>query len=101
MYCMAEEAEDVLRGLTLTADDRMRYAPDKEDFDAFIVPKNNVIYERAKFNQCVQLPGEIVDSLMTPLYGLAEHCNYGQLMNELICDRLVVGLKNVSLSEKL
>ena len=101
VYCMGDEAEDVLRGLTLTADDRKKYKPVKEGFDAFFVPKKNVIYERAKFNQRVQLPGETVDSFITALYGLAEHCNYGQLHNELIRDRIVVGLRNVSLSEKL
>ena len=49
----------------------------------------------------MQLPGETVDSFITALYGLAEHCKYGQLQNELIHDRLLVGLRNVSLSEKL
>ncbi len=101
VYCMGDEAEDVLKGLTLTADEKKKYTDVKAGFDAFFVPKKNVIYERAKFNQRVQLPGETVDSFITALYGLAEHCNYGQLQNELIRDRLVVGLRNVSLSEKL
>ena len=101
VYCMGDEAEDVLKGLTLTADERKGYTDVKAGLDAFFVPKRNVIYERAKFNQRVQLPGETVDSFITALYGLAEHCKYGQLRNELIRDRLVVGLSNVSLSEKL
>lgn len=101
VYCMGDEAEDVLKGLTLTADARKKYSDVKAGFDAFFVPKKNVIYERAKFNQRVQLPGETVDSFITALYSLAEHCNYGQLHEELIRDRLVVGLRNVSLSEKL
>ena len=36
---------------------------------------------------------------MTALYRLSEHCNYGTLHNELIRDRLVVGLANLRLSE--
>ena len=95
------EAEAVLKELTLIAEARKTYKDVKEGFDAFFVPKNNVIYERAKFNQRVQLPGETVDSFITVLYGLAEHCNYGQLQSELIRDRLVVGLRNLTLSEKL
>ena len=101
VYCMGDEAEDVLRGLALSADDRKKYKNVKEGFDAFFVPKKNVIYERAKFNRRVQLPGETVDSFITALYGLAEHCNYGQLHNELIRDRIVVGLRNEALSERL
>lgn len=101
VYCMGDEAEDVLKGLTLTAEARKTYKDVKDGFDAFFVPKKNIIYERAKFNQRVQLPGETVDSFITALYGLAKHCNYGQLQSELIRDRLVVGLRNVALSEKL
>ena len=101
VYCMGDEAEEVLRGLMLTADERNKYTDVKAGFDTFFVPKKNVIYERAKFNLRLQLPGETVDSFITALYGLAEHCNYGLLQKELIRDRLVVGLRNVSLSEKL
>nr|XP_055068361.1 uncharacterized protein LOC129450004 [Misgurnus anguillicaudatus] len=101
VYCMGDEAEDVLKGLTLTEDQRKKYTDVEAGFDAFFVPKKNVIYERAKFNQRVQLLGETVDSFIIALYGLAEHCNYGELQKELIRGRLVVGLRNVSLSEKL
>ncbi len=42
-----------------------------------------------------------MDSFITALYGLAEHLQLWTITNELIRDRLVVGLRNVSLSEKL
>ena len=35
------------------------------------------------------------------LYRLAEHCSYGALHNEMIRDRIVVGLRDTRLSEKL
>ena len=35
------------------------------------------------------------------LYSLAEHCGYGNLHDEMIRDRIVVGIRNSSLSEKL
>ena len=57
LYCMGDEAEDVLKGLTLTTDEWTMYTDVKAGFDAFFVPKKNVIYERAKFNLRVQLPG--------------------------------------------
>ena len=50
VYCMGDEAEDVIKGLTLTADERKMYTDVKAGFDAFFVPKKNVIYESAKFN---------------------------------------------------
>ena len=40
-------------------------------------------------------------SFITDLYGLARYCNFGPLEEELIRDRIVVGLQNRELSEKL
>ncbi|KAG7456363.1 hypothetical protein JOB18_035729 [Solea senegalensis] len=42
-----------------------------------------------------------MDSLVTELYALAEHCSYGVLHDELIRDRLVVGLLDKGLSERM
>ena len=38
---------------------------------------------------------------ITALYALAEFCGYGDLHNEMIRDRIVVGIRNSTLSEKL
>ena len=67
----------------------------------FFIIKKNVIYERAGFNMRKPGTSETVDSFMTTLYTLAEHCNYGALHDELIRDRLVVGLTDVCLSERM
>ena len=48
-----------------------------------------------------QEEGESVDSFITSLYRLAEHCNYRDLHNEMIRDRIVVGLRDAALSERL
>ena len=42
----------------------------------------------------------MVDFVMD-LYRLAEHCSYGVLHNEMVRDRIVVGLRDAKLSEKL
>ena len=60
-----------------------------------------MIYERAKFNLRKQDEGGPVDSFITALYGLAEHCGYAELHDELIRDKIVVGIRDASLSEKL
>lgn len=52
--------------------------------------RRNPIFERAKFNQRRQEEGEPVDSFITALHCLAEHCGYGELHDEMIRDRLVV-----------
>lgn len=59
--------------------------------------KTNVIYERARFNQCWQEANETVDDL----FKLAQSCHFGDLHEELIRDRIVVGVQNMKLSEAM
>ena len=42
-----------------------------------------------------------MDQFITPLYTLAEHCNYCAFKDELIQYRIVVGLRDDTFSEKL
>ena len=48
-----------------------------------------------------QEEGEPVDAFITALYSLAKHCGYGNLHDEMFRDRIVVGISNAQLSEKL
>ena len=48
-----------------------------------------------------QEEGEPIDVFITDLYTLAEHCSYGELHDEMIRDRIVVGIRSAKLSEKL
>ena len=54
-----------------------------------------------KLNMRRQEKGEPVDSFITSLYRLAEHCNYHDLNDEMIQDRIVVGLWDSNLSDRL
>ena len=42
-----------------------------------------------------------MEVFITTLYSLVEHCQYGSLHDEMIRDRIVVGIRNSALSEKL
>jgi hypothetical protein len=42
-----------------------------------------------------------VDSFVTALHGLAEYCEYGALKEELIRDRIVVGMSDTKTSETI
>ena len=67
-----------------------------------VIPQRNVIYERALFNSRKQEPGEPVEEFITALHTLVEYCDYGDLRDQMVRDRIVVGLaSNAKLSEKL
>ena len=85
----------------LTAEAMRQYTMVKEALASHFIQRRNVIFERAKFNSQRQEPGESVDAFITSLYALAEHCGYGELHDEMIRDRIVVGIINAKLSEKL
>lgn len=101
IYTMGDEADDILRSFQLSADDSKLYKVVSERFNSHFVKRRNVIYERAKFNFRRQEEGESVDTFITDLYALAEHCGYGALHDEMIRDKIVVGIRNAKLSERL
>ena len=73
----------------------------KAKFESHFIKRQNTIFERAKFNRRVQHKGKSVDDFIIDLYSLAEHCQYRQLHDEMVRDRIVVGIKDSKLSEKL
>jgi len=50
----------------------------------------------AKVSQCKQEEGELVDNFLTPLYCLLEYCKYGNLHDEMMCDRIVARVSFVT-----
>ena len=60
-----------------------------------------MIYKRARFNQRSQLLDESVDHFITEIHRLADNCEFGDMKDQLIRDRLVVGIRDCALSECL
>ena len=98
---MGNEADDKLQSFDLSDADRKKYKSVKDKFEGHFIIKRNVTFERARFNMRVQEESESVDSLITDLYTLAEFCVFGDLHDELIRDRTVVGIRDKNLSERL
>lgn len=72
-----------------------------EAFSAYFAPQKNLIFERFKFNSRKQNTGETIESFITDLHSIAEKCEFGQLKEELIRDRIVVGMSDVRVSEAM
>ncbi|UYV84238.1 K02A2.6-like, partial [Cordylochernes scorpioides] len=101
IYIMGDKAEEILILFNLSEAQINDYKLVVSKFQDYFIGKRNVIYERAKFNRRSQGETEPVEEFITNLYVLAETCSYGILKEEMIRDRLVVGVKNLNLSEKL
>ena len=100
-HCLGKEAEDILASTNIGEEDRKKYDSVVAKFDSFFSVRKNVIVECAKFNKRSQLPDKLVEQFIASLYNLAVDCNFGELKDELIRDRIVVGIRDASLSERL
>ena len=50
--------------------------------------------QRYKFNTWLHQPTESVAVYVSELHSLAEHCNYGVILNEMLCDQLVCSIND-------
>ena len=100
IYSMGDKAEDLLESFNLADEDAKDYSKVKSKFEGYFDKRCNTIYERARFNTRKQ-EDETADEFIADLHRLAKHCGYGTLSDELIPDRILVGIKNREVSEKL
>ena len=101
IYAMGDQADDILTSFKLSTSQIKQYHTVKTKFDEHFVVRQNVIFQRAKFNRRRQEDGKTVDTFITALHALAEHRDYGTPKDEMIRDQIVVGLQDSKLSEKL
>ena len=73
IYSMGDQADDILQSFGLSEEEMKNYTIVEEKFEGHFVKRRNTIYERAS-NQRKQEDGETVDSFITALYCLVEHC---------------------------
>ena len=59
------------------------------------------IAERYKFYERNQQTGEPLNKYLAELRKLTEHCQFGQFLNEALCDRFVCGMSNSSIRKRL
>ncbi|GBM94531.1 hypothetical protein AVEN_193015-1 [Araneus ventricosus] len=70
-------------------------------FTNYCIPRRNVVFERFKFFSCSQQEGQQVDNYLTELKTLASTCDFGDQEEGLIRDRVVLGIRDMSLQERL
>ena len=64
-------------------------------------PKPSIIVERYKFNTQVRAAGESVAKYVAVLRSLAEHCHYGEGLNDMLRDRIVCGINHDKSQQRL
>ncbi|UYV64812.1 hypothetical protein LAZ67_3002052 [Cordylochernes scorpioides] len=102
MYLMGDRADDIFRIFKFEKEEEATKIDSVlKAFDSHFCVRKNIIYERAKFNSRIQEDREPVDEFITSLYKLADSCEFEGLHEQLIRDRIVVGVRDKALSERM
>ncbi len=102
VYALGKEAESFLSSFTYNEkEDELVYDTVLAKFNVYFILRRNVIHERACLNQRVQRPGERSETFIRALYELSEHCMLRINREENIRDRIVVGILDKDLSQRL
>ena len=73
-----------------------------QKFDQFCAPRTQVIYERYRFNNRNQEPGENVTNYLTELRTIARNFSHDTITpDEILRDRLVLGIRDDRVRERL
>ncbi|UYV83817.1 hypothetical protein LAZ67_X000281 [Cordylochernes scorpioides] len=102
MYLMGDRADDIFRTFKFEKEEEATKIDSVlKAFDSHFCVRKNIIYERAKFNSRIQEDREPVDEFITSLYKLTDSCEFEGLHEQLIHDRIVVGVRDKALSERM
>ena len=96
-----EDALEVFNTFNFTWSEKNKFAPLVQKFEEYCIPRKNVTYERHLFNTRNQGPTESIDSYVTALKNLAKSCEFGELTDSLIRDRIVCGIQSVEIRPRL
>ncbi|XP_054287883.1 uncharacterized protein LOC129003610 [Macrosteles quadrilineatus] len=84
-----------------TGEDKHKLETVISKFDNYFIPTKNVTYERHIFFLREQNLDENIDSFVTDLRDLSSSCEFGQLTDSLIKDKLILGIRNRTLKDRL
>ena len=98
---IGKECYEVYENLPLTVDERKDSDSIISKLTEYFEPQRNIIYERYLFNSATQRSENKIDQFVSELRKLASTCEYGTLSDELIRDRIVIGISDSSICERV
>lgn len=96
---MGREALQIYNSFSPTGTEKLESILQK--FEEHFTPKKNVIFERFKFNQILQKRGQKFEDYIIELKNAVKTCEYKDQVDELVRDRVVIGITCKSLQERM
>lgn len=101
LHFIGEECHEIYNTFNIEADKKNDIKVLLNTFEGYFNPKKNITYERHKFFTRNQSAKETVDQYVTELKSRASSCEFDFLKDSLIKDRLVCGIIDETVREKL
>lgn len=101
LHYIGEQCIDIYNTFTFPSTTERKVEEILKKFEDYFIPKVNETFERHKFFTRSQSNFESVDQYATQLKSLANNCEFGNLKDSLVRDRLICGIKDANVREKL
>ncbi|XP_063233061.1 uncharacterized protein K02A2.6-like [Bacillus rossius redtenbacheri] len=101
LHVLGEEGQDLFFTMDISEENSKKYDSVLACLESYFLPKTNQSVERHKFNNRVQEEGETIDAFVTALRRLSTNCGYDGLRDDLIKDRIVCGVRDSRLKDRL
>ena len=96
-----EDAIKLFNTVNLTAAQKKVSKNLIDAFEKYCMSKKNVVYERYLFYNINQKEGELFEQLLTDIKLIVHKCEFKDLYDQAIRDRLVIGTNDAGIQEKL
>ncbi|KAF0764620.1 Uncharacterized protein FWK35_00011319 [Aphis craccivora] len=102
LHCLGSEILPVYNSFEFNkVNDAAKYNAVINKFDEYFIPKKNIVYEQHMLFTRDQKTGESIDEYVKELRLLAASCEFGELIDTLIRGRLIYGLIDNKIKERL
>ncbi|KAK7584247.1 hypothetical protein V9T40_008790 [Parthenolecanium corni] len=101
MSSIGPEAVKEFNSLKLSPDELSSLSQIRSALQHRFAPKVNYRFERYQFNKIIQEPEEKFDKFLTRVMIRAKRCQFGTLLDDLIVDRIIFGIRDDQLRTKL
>lgn len=101
LHVIGSETLEIYNTLEVTEEVRKDWTRVITELENYFMPRTNETVIRHMFNMRIQKQGESIDSFVTDLKKLSKDCNFGDLKESLIRDRIVCGVLDQKVRERL
>ena len=101
LYSIGEKSEDIFASFKLSEEDGKKYDVVIKQFEDQFIVKKNKRNERSNFNKHTQGENESAESFISAVRKSAETCEYDDLQEEFIFNRIIAGSRDQKLATEL